>query len=78
MLEPVSRCLTKESAERLATLRVDPVLQERIDELADKCTEGELSTDERAEYETYVRAGNVISILQLKARKLLQASARLV
>ena len=76
MLEPVSRCLTKESAERLATLRVDPALQARIDELADKCTEGELSDAEQVEYETYVRAGSLISILQLKARKFLQAAGQ--
>ena len=40
--------------------------QARIDELADKCTEGELTHEERAEYETYVRAGTFISILQAK------------
>ena len=69
MLEPVSRCLTPEVADRLVQLQADPELQARIDELADKCTEGDLTDEERGEYETYVRAGNVIAILQAKARK---------
>jgi hypothetical protein len=71
MLDPVSRCLTPESARRLLDLKVDSELQRRIDDLAEKCTEGALTNKERAEYETYVRAGSLISILQLKARKFL-------
>ena len=71
MLEPVSDCFTPEVARRFLQLRADPELQARIDALADKCNEGELSAEERSEYETYVRAGNLIAILQAKARKLL-------
>lgn len=71
LLDPVSQCLTEESARQLVALRADPVLQERIELLADKCTEGELTPEEREEYETYVRAISVVSILQAKARKLL-------
>ena len=74
MLEPVSDCFTREVASRLVQLQADPELQARIDELADKCTEGSLSEDERNEYETYVRASNLIAILQAKARKFLTAS----
>jgi hypothetical protein len=73
MLEPVSDCLTPEVASRLVRLRADPQLQARIDALADRCTEEALTEEERAEYETYVRAGNLIAILQAKARKLLPA-----
>jgi hypothetical protein len=71
MLNPVSECFTPEVADRLVHVQVDPALQSRIDELADKCTEGDLSEVERAEYEAYVRTGNVIAVLQAKARKLL-------
>ena len=73
LLDPVSRCFTPEVADRLVHIEPDPELQARIDVLADKCTEGELTTDERSEYEAYVRAGNLISILQAKARKQLSA-----
>jgi len=74
MLEPLSRCFTLDVADRLVHLKVDPQLQTRIDELADKCTEGQLTEEERSEYETYARAGNLIAILQAKARRLLAAS----
>jgi len=70
MLEPVSNCLTPEVARRLVQVRADPELQARIDDLADRCTEGTLTAEEKREYETYVRAGNLIAILQAKARKL--------
>jgi hypothetical protein len=74
MLEPVSRCFTPEVARRLVELRADSDLQARMDKLADKSTEGALTQQERSEYETYVRAGNLISILQAKARKFLVSS----
>jgi hypothetical protein len=42
--------------------------------LAAKSATGALSEQERAEYEVYVRTGNLIEILQAKARALLAAS----
>lgn len=71
LLDPVARCLTPEAARRLVALRADSDLQERLDLLADKCTEGELTPEEREEYETYVHAIHLIAILQAKARKIL-------
>ena len=72
MLDPISRCLTPEIATRLTELSMDQELQDRIDELADKNTEGELTDEERLELETYIRTGNIISILLAKARKQLR------
>jgi DICT domain-containing protein len=71
VLDPVSRCLTPEVARRIVELRADPELQKRVDMLADRSAEGQLTPEERAEYETYVRASRFIAILQAKARKLL-------
>ena len=56
-------------------LRADPHLQARMDELAEKCNEGQLTPDEREEYETSIRFGNFIAILQTKARQLLKRRA---
>jgi len=75
LLDPVSRCLTPEVARQLVALRADPELQQRVDALADKCTEGQLTAEEREEYETYVRASRFVAILQAKARKLLAQPA---
>ena len=71
LLAPVLRSLTSEDARALVDLRADAEAQARIDELADKCTEGQLSAEEHSEYAAYVSAINLISILQSKARALL-------
>jgi hypothetical protein len=76
LLEPVSRCLTPEVARRLVGLRAEPEIQERLDLLADKATEDALTPEERAEYETYVRALDFIAVLQAKARALLADERR--
>jgi hypothetical protein len=74
LLEPVTRCLTPDALSQLVSLRADDELQERLDLLADKNTEGLLTEAERDEYETYVRAISVVSILQAQARNLLTSN----
>ena len=72
IVDPLSRCFTPEVARQVADLRADAQLQARVDILAQKCNEGQLSPDEREEYELYVRAGNFLALLQAKARKQLK------
>ena len=45
-------------------------LQARIEELAQKSTEGELTEDERAEYAGYVRANKFVAILKRQAQQI--------
>ncbi len=71
VLAAVGQCLDRQSAESLLRLRADTEMQERIEELADKCTEGELTPEERDEYEAMIRVGDFVAILQAKARRLL-------
>ena len=61
---------------QIAALRASPALQTRLDGLALKANEGELSVEERAQYESYVEALDLIDILQVKARKILVSVAR--
>jgi hypothetical protein len=68
LLDPVGRCLSRRAARELAALRADDEAQAHVRELAEKCNEGTLSAEERAEYEAYVMAANVVAILQAKAR----------
>jgi len=76
IVEPISRCLTPESAREIVDLRADPELQARLDELAGKCNEGSLTPSERAQYLLYVEAIDLIAILQSKARILLRKKHR--
>jgi hypothetical protein len=69
LLEPLAAGLTSEMARYIAEFRADDDVQRRIEELAGKANEGELSDDERQEYEEFIDAGTVIAILQSKARK---------
>lgn len=72
LVEPVVRALTPEVARALVKLRADPELQARMDELAEKCNEGQLTPAERDEYETSIRFGNFVAIIQAKARAFLK------
>jgi len=71
LLEPVTQSLNVEAARKLIRLKADSVTQTRVDELARKCNEGELTPAERSDYERYVSVGTLIAILQAKARLLL-------
>ncbi len=71
LLEPVGACLTPEVAGRLVALRAAPCVQARLDEFADRSTEGTLTAAERSEYESYLRGMNFIAILQAQARRVL-------
>jgi hypothetical protein len=68
LLDPVGRCLTAKAARELAALRADEEAQARVRELAEKCNEGQLSDEERAEYAACAMAAHVVAILQAKAR----------
>ena len=70
-LEPIGGCLTPDAARRLLKLKLDKKAQARLDLLADKCTEGELSLEERAEYESSVLTLELLTLLQVEARVVL-------
>ena len=74
LLNPVGQCLTPEVAQRLVELTAGSELQARVDDLADKANDGSISEAERAEYEQYVRFSQFISLLQIKARNVLEGS----
>ena len=70
-LDPVTSSLNDEAARKLISLKADRKAQTHVAKLARKCNEGELTEEERAEYPTYVMAGELVAILQAKARTLL-------
>ena len=54
--------------QHLSDLHADDSLSERIHELASKANEGELSAEERDEYEAYIDANNLMAIFQAEAK----------
>lgn len=71
-LAPVVEFLPADTARRIIDLRIDPELQVRLDELAEKANEGTLSAAERDEYERYIEELDVIAIFKLKAKAALR------
>ena len=65
---PIFALLTPEQTRQLAHLDADPSLASRVSELAEKANEGTLSPLERAEYEGYIEANNLLGVLQAEAR----------
>ena len=70
-IRPVLDLILPDKAEEVLNFHPDPSLQDRIDELAAKCKEGQLTLAERDEYEGYVRANKFVALLQRQARRLL-------
>jgi hypothetical protein len=74
-MDTLGECLTPEVAARIVDLRASGDLQERLEILADRCTEGQLTDEEKSEYESYIHLIDFISILQAKARAMLREVA---
>jgi len=72
-VRPLLRIVLPDKADAVLKFRPSHKLQTRIDQLADKSTEGQLTIAERAEYEGYVRANKFVAILRRQARQLVEA-----
>jgi hypothetical protein len=72
-VQPILRIVLPDKADEVVKYQPDPALQARIEELASRSTEGELTAEERAEYEGYVRANKFIAILRRQAKHFLSA-----
>jgi hypothetical protein len=68
VIAPQDGSMPPEQAHAILQWRFDDAAQRRMGKLADKNNAGELSPAERQELEAYVHVGQVIAILQAKAR----------
>ncbi len=69
LLDPLTRCLDAESAQRVIEFHVAPAVQSKMDFLAERANEGLLTDDERSAYSALINAADFIAILKLKARR---------
>jgi hypothetical protein len=60
--------LTKQTAKMLLALDFPPEDRERMNRLAAKARDGELTDDEQHEIDAYERVGHILSLLKSKAR----------
>lgn len=68
LAESVAACLDAPSLQAIANLQLDAATKERLDELADKANEGQLTGDERTEYQTFIGLTEFLGLAQLRAR----------
>jgi hypothetical protein len=68
LADSVAACLDAPSVRAIANLELDTRAKNRLDELADKANEGQLTPDERTEYETFISISDFIGLAQLRAR----------
>ena len=61
---PIFAILSKAQMPYLTQLKADASLADQIDQLASKCNEGDLTTEEQEEYEAYIEANNLLAGLQ--------------
>lgn len=73
LLDPLTGSLDSSALRQISEYRISPEVQARVDYLAQRANEGELTPDEDAEYEALIDGAALITILRLKAKRLLVA-----
>lgn len=74
-VSPLLQLLLPGKEDLIMSVMPDQSLRDRIDQLAGKSTEGELTEEERAEYEGYVRANKFIALMMREAKRFKAQSA---
>jgi len=74
-LDPLADAFTPEFARKVADIRVDAELQAYVDKLASKASNGTITETESAEYKALIDAADLVSVLQIKARRYLAESS---
>ena len=69
MISLVANCLDRPSLQSIVELRASPETEERVEWLAERANEGQLTQEESAEYEGCIQFSSFLGILQSKARK---------
>ena len=74
MMSSLASCLDGPSLQSVVDLRAPPEAEERVEWLAERANEGQLTVEEHSEYESFIRFSNFVGILQAEARKRLRQS----
>jgi hypothetical protein len=75
LLDPFVQCLDAESARRVIESGIAPEVQQRVSVLAEQANEGDLTEDDRTDYETLINATDLIAMLKLKAQRRLASTS---
>ena len=73
LMQARDRSMSRDVAEYLLSIDFDAYDTERMNALAERAREGNLTTEEAGELDSYLHVGSLLSILQSKARRLLKS-----
>jgi len=73
VMNNVGDTMTPDFARRIVALQPDPELDERLDYLSARSEAGELTEEERAEYESVILMGDLISLMKRRAKRILNS-----
>jgi hypothetical protein len=76
VFDSAAATMTPDVARWLSEFRAAPELEAKLEDYAQRSTEGRLSDEELDEYSALVELGDIFSILRLRARKLLAGQIR--
>jgi hypothetical protein len=71
ILRSVAQCLTADVAREILSIEIEPAVQMRIRELAEKANEGLLNAAERSEYEAWIEDTDLLGIFKSLAQQAL-------
>jgi hypothetical protein len=74
LLESAAKCLDAESVRALGALQLADAAQSRLESLAEKANEGQLTAEEAHEYDRLIEVGDIIATLRLKAERQMQVA----
>jgi hypothetical protein len=74
LLESAAKCLDAESVRALGALQLADAAQSRLESLAQKANEGQLTAEEAHEYDRFIELGDIIATLRLKAERQMQVA----
>jgi len=67
-MEARKKELSPEAAEYLLSITFPETDRKRLEQLAERSAAGTLTDEERAEYDSYLHIGNLLAVMQSKAR----------
>ena len=74
MMSSLVNCLDRPSLQSIVELRASPEAEERVEWLAERANEGQLTKEESAEYGRCIQLSSFLGILQSKARNKLRGA----
>jgi hypothetical protein len=76
LLESAAKCLDAESVRALGALQLAEAAQSRLELLAQRANDGQLTAEEAHEYDRFIELGDIIATLRLKAERQMQVARR--